>query len=127
MNKNFDDWNMVKQSLDSEHKPPLFNEGQVWWCSVGLNVGFETYGKNKLFNRPVIIIKKYSRFTFFGLPMTSRQKEHKSYYPFYFNGVHGSILIQQGRSFDSRRLGERIGQIPSDQLEIIKKALKDNL
>ena len=61
------------------------------------------------------------------LPMTSRKKEARSHYAFSFNNVDGSILIQQGKTLDGRRLGEKIGEIPSYQLEIIKKALKDNL
>jgi hypothetical protein len=30
---------------------------------------------------------------------------------FDFNNVNGSILIQQGRTLDSKRLGKRIGEI----------------
>ena len=125
--KDFDGWNNLKQTLDNKHKPPFFNIGQVWWCSVGINVGYEIYGKNALCNRPVLIIRKFSHYTFFGLPMTSSFKNAVSHFPFIFNGVHGSILMEQGRTFDARRLGQKIGELSQDKFNDIKKAFKEYL
>ncbi len=125
--KDFENWNITKKSLDNRHKPPFFNEGQIWWCSVGVNIGYEIYGKNALFNRPVFILKKFSNYTFFGLPMTSSRKDLPSHFPLKFNGVDGSILMEQGRTLDGRRLGKRIGELSEDKIIDIKKAFKDNL
>ncbi len=50
MNKNFDNWNALKKELDHEHKAPTFKQRDVWWCSVGLNIGHEENGNNEFFN-----------------------------------------------------------------------------
>ena len=60
--KNFEEWNTIKQKIDkATHIPPRINEGEVWWVSIGLNVGSEIYGKNKDFARPVVILKKLNK------------------------------------------------------------------
>ena len=71
MNKDFDNWGVVKKRLNCIRNLRTFNEREIWWCSVGLNIGYEIYGKNELFNRPVLIIKKFSSSIFLGLPLTS--------------------------------------------------------
>jgi hypothetical protein len=38
--------------------PPLVTAGDIWWASIGENVGSEINGKSRLFSRPVIIFKK---------------------------------------------------------------------
>ncbi len=30
------------------------------WCSIGINVGDEEDGKNELYERPVLVIKKFN-------------------------------------------------------------------
>lgn len=127
MEKNFDSWNDFKKSLDKNHKPPFFNEGQIWWCSIGINIGYEVFGKHNLFNRPVIILKKFSHYTFLGLPMTSSIKDATSHFPITFNEIQCSVLIQQARTLDSRRLGKKIGELSKDKLLEIKKAFKNFL
>jgi hypothetical protein len=47
--KNFNDWNDLKKNLDSLENHPLFQEREVWWCSVGVNIGSEIFGKSGLF------------------------------------------------------------------------------
>lgn len=34
-----------------------FKERQIWWASIGQNIGVEANGKNKKYERPVIILK----------------------------------------------------------------------
>lgn len=120
MDKDFDGWIAKKKQLDAKTKPPFFNEGQIWWCSIGVNVGFEIYGKSHVYTRPVLVMRKYSRQTFFGLPMTSKQKDRPSYYDFEFQGSHGSIIFDQGRTLDSRRLISRMGELSEHVLKTIK-------
>ncbi len=124
MNKKFDTWNTVKQKLDNTHQPPAFDEGQIWWCSVGVNVGFEIFGKDEMFTRPVLIIKKYSKFTFFGLPLTSRRKASHFHYPLDFNNKKGSVILDQGKTLDARRLADRMGSIGAKKMELIISEFK---
>lgn len=62
MEKDFDNWTQIKKGLDTEHKIPFFNEREIWWCSLGVNIGYEIYGKGYVFSRPVLILKKIKRF-----------------------------------------------------------------
>jgi len=49
IDKNFDSWNEPKKLLHTSVKSNrLFHEGDIWWCSVGLNIGSEQDGKNNL-------------------------------------------------------------------------------
>lgn len=53
MEKDFDNWNLTKKTLEERAKVFLFNESEVWWCSVGLNVATESCGKGSEYQRPV--------------------------------------------------------------------------
>jgi mRNA-degrading endonuclease toxin of MazEF toxin-antitoxin module len=107
------DWFEVKLALSLREEPPLFKEREIWWGSVGLNIGFEVFGKKELFARPILVIRKYNKYTFLGLPLTSRRKDIPAHYHFDFNNRQGSVLLDQAKTFDARRLSERIGRIPS--------------
>lgn len=123
MSKDYDHWNNIKQQLDSIKEPPLFKEREIWWCSIGVNVGFEIFGKNDELTRPVLILRKHSHFTFFGLPLASKRKNIPTSYPLSINNREGSILLDQGRTLDSRRLRKRILRLSEDNVEEIRKAL----
>ncbi len=122
MTKNFDDWHILKQALDRHKTPPLFKEREIWWCSIGVNIGYEIFGKDEQFTRPVLVLRKYSKFTFFGLPLTSSKKDFPSYFPLDFHGKDGSILLDQGRTIDSRRLVRRMGKLNENEAMSIKEA-----
>ena len=62
MLKRFLEWIGLKEKLHhTEHQPPLFKEGEVWWCYIGENVGVEVNGKGKQFTRPALILNGYGR------------------------------------------------------------------
>ena len=69
--KHFDKWNRLKTNLHNDAKLPKIDEGDIWWCSVGENVGVEINGKSDFFSRPVLVLKKLSRYGFLGIPLTS--------------------------------------------------------
>ncbi|MBU0661405.1 hypothetical protein KKG22_04495 [Patescibacteria group bacterium] len=43
-----------------EKNPKFFREREVWWASLGKNIGYEMDGKNDLFEIPILILKGYS-------------------------------------------------------------------
>lgn len=125
MSKDFNNWNIVKQTLDGEHKPPFFKEREIWWCSIGVNIGFEVYGKGDIYSRPVLILKKLSASTFIGLPMTSKRKDVPFRHPINFKGQNGALLLDQMRIMDCKRLSKIMGTIGAKRFENIRKAVKD--
>lgn len=44
----YDEWNKEKKKISDIDKKVFFKEGEIWWCSLGINLGEEVYGKGKL-------------------------------------------------------------------------------
>jgi len=43
----FDSWNEIKKEIQNKSVNTIFfQQGEVWWCTLGLNVGIEANGKN---------------------------------------------------------------------------------
>ncbi len=122
--KDFVGWHNVKVTLDS-HKGATFKERDVWWCSVGINVGHEEDGKNKQYSRPVLVLKKFNNHIFWGVPLTTQIKDAHYYYKLSFKGKEQCVMIAQMRLFDSKRLSDKMGQMPQPHFEEIKRAIKE--
>lgn len=122
--KDFVKWFLVKTNIDSRiYNPPLFKEGQIWWCSIGENVGGEISGKGEYFRRPVLIIRKLDRFSFIGLPITSQTKTGSWYFNLKVNNQDNSIIMSQIRYIDYRRMDKIISTITVDDLKIVRESL----
>lgn len=115
MQKDFDAWNNLKKNLQKLVDIPYFYDREVWWCSVGSNLGSEVDGKNSNFERPVVIIKKFNKRMFWGVPLTS--KEHQSTYHEKISfGIHtSSAILSQFTALSSKRLIRKIGRISRKQ------------
>ena len=123
--KKFDEWNQLKKQLDSKTKKVIVpKEREVYWASIGENIGNEQNGKGEVFSRPVVIIKRFSRNMFFGIPLSTKIKEGSFFYNFIFLEKPSNALIVQGRLFDTKRLENRLGMIGKDDFENIKNNLK---
>jgi mRNA interferase MazF len=123
MQKDFRAWMLQKRAIHARnHRPPLFSEGQVWWCFVGENVGVEIDGKGSWYTRPVLILTRYNRNSFFSIPLTSKLKTGTGHAQFRFKGRMQTAVLSQGRSFDYRRLRNQIGDVGSAQLRNIRAA-----
>ena len=121
--KKFLEWIKLKERLHSkEHKPPLFKEGEIWWSYFGENVGTEMNGKGDAFTRPVIILKKYDRFSFLAIPLTTQGKEGTWYFTFTHNKKKQTAVLSQSRIINYKRLKERVGKVDSVDYENTKKA-----
>ena len=123
--KNFDRWNKKKKKIDYDTKNILPNKKQVWWLSIGLNVGVEEDGKNNNFERPVLVVRVFNRQCFLGIPITSADKSNKKYYfPIVHNQKRFFLILSQIRLFSVKRLSRKIYKIDSVDFRQIKKELK---
>ena len=59
--KDFDTWNALKKHIHQKRFLAFVHAREVWWCSLGLNVGTEQDGKHTAFERPVLILRKFNR------------------------------------------------------------------
>jgi mRNA interferase MazF len=101
---------------------PHTNEGDIWWVSLGENVGVEINGKSKLFSRPVIILKKLSSQLYFVIPLTTQNRTGTWYVDYLQGGKRISACLHQARSIDYRRLSNRIGRLDDRDFERVKAA-----
>ncbi len=124
MKKYFWDWHQIKQGINNESKRPYYHEREIWWCSMGLNVGFEQDGKGRNFSRPTLILKKFNKEVFWGIPLTTKMKDGKYYFRIKLSdNLNRALIISQIRLFDSKRLQEKMDTIDTDQFHRIKKTL----
>jgi mRNA-degrading endonuclease toxin of MazEF toxin-antitoxin module len=102
------DWCKIKIPLAEKIPNVLFKEGEIWWCSIGMNVGEEEFGKGRLFMRPILIFKKFTENSFLGLPLVGHEKMGDWYVAVKMPRGISSILLNQARTFDKRRLHNRL-------------------
>jgi mRNA interferase MazF len=122
--KEFDQWNKKKKQADGKEidRNLFLHEREVWWCSVGVNVGVEIDGKNNDFERPVLLIKKFNGLMFWGIPLTSKAKEN----PYILRVVQSRGVsyanLSQLRLFSSKRILRKVGVISEKSfLEVLNR------
>jgi mRNA interferase MazF len=120
--KYFTKWIRVKENIDTRNpEPPLVDERDVWWASVGENVGTEINGKSSLFTRPVIILKKLTRKTFLCIPTTSKQHEGTWYVKIRLGEKEMYACLHQIRVLDYKRFYSRIGQLDTRNFSRVRE------
>lgn len=117
-------WSERKTLLDQQRNVPSFKERDVRWCRIGVNVGYEILGKGDDFTRPVLVLKKFSRFTFLGAPLSTKPPKFETHIPVRIGGRDGIIRLDQIRTMDARRFrGDLIQRLPVRKFSEIKRAL----
>lgn len=122
--KRFDEWNEVKKNLHSESKIPTFREGEIWWCGLGQNIGTEINGKNEKYSRPILVLRKLSKYNFLGVPLTSQKHEGTWWVKFKFLNKNQYATLNQIRVFDSKRLYTKMGQVPNSDLALVREGFR---
>lgn len=125
MEKDFDGWHRLKEELDLLHRPPTFQQREIWWCSIGVNIGHEANGKSRLCNRPVLIVRKFNAHIFLGGPLTTQIKANAYYLPIHFKGQQQCVTLSQLRLWDGKRLTHKLGKLSVEHFETVRKALRD--
>jgi mRNA interferase MazF len=125
--KDFDVWNNEKKNIHKAIDSLYFREREIWWVSIGVNVGFEEDGKNEYFARPLLVLKKFSKNVFVGIPLSTTKKERKYYFKFSFLQQESTALLSQIRLFDTRRLKDKMGKLENEVFQHIRKEVKNIL
>jgi mRNA interferase MazF len=101
---------------------------EIWYASIGENIGFEEDGKGKKYARPVLILKVFNRKLCCIIPLSTTSRRRKFYYPFNSNtGKTSVVLFSQVRVMDSSRLKNKIGFSSKDDFIKIKEKLRELL
>lgn len=109
----FVDWTKrkIRHHFDeSKTKEIFFREKEIWWTALGKNIGYEMDGKHELFERPVLILKKYTKGMCFILPLTTQIKNPEEWYQYVIDleGTLSAITLSQGKTISSKRLLRKI-------------------
>jgi sugar O-acyltransferase (sialic acid O-acetyltransferase NeuD family) len=126
VNQKLDEWNNVKKTLQKK-EIIKFKQGEIYFMSVGQNVGYESFGKHEMFLRPVLVYKKLSKETFIGIPLTSKIKEGSYYFKFSYKGKISIAMLNQIRVFDIRRHAYFSGKIKNSDFKRLKIQLSEVL
>lgn len=128
MDKDFDSWNSRKKVIDTLKDRPFFKEGDIWWLHLGLNIGYETNGKSTEYTRPVLILKKYNKYSFLAIPLSTSKTINQ--YRLSIGTIankEATVNLSQLRNIDSKRLVKKIEYISKNKLSQIKeKAIEVN-
>lgn len=124
MEKDFDTWNVQKKTVN-QMSSKLYHERDIWWCSLGINVGFEQDGAGIEHQRPVLVIKGVSKELCFIAPLTTSLSKNKNRIPLgIITGKSASVIISQVRLIDTRRFINKIGVIDIELFSTIRKAVR---
>jgi mRNA interferase MazF len=128
MDKDWDGWNQRKQEVHKHKTVPFFHEREVWWCSLGVNIGAEQDGTGKNYDRPVVVVRGFNKDIFFGVALTGKKKAGK----YYFNlgkieGREASAILSQVRLIDAKRLVRKSMTLDQALFERLKAALQKTL
>lgn len=122
--KNYSNWGQIKTIVNDKEARLFYHERDVWWCSVGLNIGDEQDGKGSTFARPVLVFKKFNNNVFWGIPITKKIKTGKFYVKIELSdGINRSAILSQLKLMDSKRLVSRLGIIIEKNYAEIQKAV----
>ena len=132
--KDFNKWHKLKAELEENEHPNrdelFFHEREIWWASIGVNVGHEQDGKNINFERPILILKKFNRDICWIIPLTSKNKENQKYYykikdKFSETNDSDSVaILTQIKLISSKRLLRKIDYCPSEDFKEIINRIK---
>lgn len=124
MKKDFQKWHDKKSQVNNIVKRLFFHEREIWWCALGVNIGFEQDGRGERFARPILVFKKFNNEVFWAIPLSTKIKKGKFYVPIEFeDGLPRVVIISQLRLVDARRLMDKIGTLSGDNYKLIQKAV----
>lgn len=130
MSKDYQRWHKLKSDIENSEKEVLFRDKEIWWCSVGENVGFEQDGKHENFERPVLVFRKFHKGMFFGFPLTSKEKDNKFHFKLILNILDENgilqekisyVILSQLRLLSSKRMIRRVAHINDNVFNEIKE------
>lgn len=124
--KDFLAWIRIKITTHETKGTVFFHEREIWWCKLGVNVGYEIDGHGTAFERPVIVVKKFNLDTCLVVPLTAKQKKGKYYFPIgNASGREAVAVLSQLRMVDRRRFTEKAGTVPKDTFQNLLFAITD--
>ncbi len=124
MKKDFDAWNNAKKELENKTEKYLFKSGDIWWCSIGVNIQTESCGKGKDYQRPVLVLRKLSGNNFIGIPLSTKEKVGTWFIDVTIHGEKRYALLYQIRMFNTNRFQRRLAALDDLDFKRVKEKLE---
>ncbi len=118
---NLDKWHDLKIILWKKQSKIIFKQGDIWWCSLGVNLGEEMLGKGEKFTRPVLVFRKFTGNSFLGITITKQEKKGTWYVEITIHKEKRWVMLNQVRILDKKRLTNRIGALDNADIEKVRK------
>jgi len=126
--KIFVDWTKIKVMVHLSSKEVYPKNREIWWASLGQNVGIEINGKNENFERPVLVLKVFNKDFILIVPISSTKKEGKYYFIFKNTENKDNIIVlSQIKSISSKRLIRKVGEVSAEDFIKIKNKITEFL
>lgn len=128
MSRDFDAWNLKKKRIETQASTPFYHEREIWWCALGVNIGYEQDGTGSNYDRPVLVIRGFNSRVFFGVALTGRRKSGRYYFPLgKIEYRDASVILSQVRLIDGKRLVRKIGTLDEATFKAVTRRLKEVL
>lgn len=124
--QSFHKWSVLKINIHCTLTTSrYFKSRDIWWASLGVNIGSEEDGKNNNFERPVLVLKKFNEHLALIAPLSSKLKENNQYYhKILIISYNNSVMISQIRIMSVKRLIRKMGRLDPVQFkEVIEKLM----
>lgn len=123
--KIFVSWTKLKVKVHLSEKEVYPKIREIWWVSLGQNVGVEVNGKNENFERLVVIIKVFNNLGVLAAPISSKIKNN-SYFVKFINrdGEENAINMSQMRSISTKRFLRKVGELSPTDFEKVKEVFR---
>ncbi len=102
--KDYETWMKKKTEIEAQNRILSFQKREIWWCSLGLNIGTEVDGKNEKFERPVLILKLYNKSSLLVLPLTTKKHLDEFHLNIHVKQKVFRLKLAQARVVSSKRL-----------------------
>lgn len=122
--KYFDKWNFLKKRINSKNNRKYIRKGEIYWASIGVNVGSEIDGKGDTYTRPVLIIDTVGDKLCLVVPLTTNNKKSPRKYSLFLNNRLSSIYLDQIKIISTKRILDRVGKISDNKLIKIKVRIR---
>lgn len=119
--KDYNGWNIEKQRIEYTDNHYPVHEREIWWCSLGVNVGHEQDGKHARFERPVLVVRKFSKTAVWIIPLSSKQKVGSWYCEIPVGDKKNTLLLIQLRLVSTQRFLRKVHRISIGQFRLVRR------
>lgn len=120
--KDFNNWNIEKQYIHNTNHHPYCSEREIWWCSLGVNIGVEVDGKNGKFERPSLILKYINKDMVLTVPLTTKERSYKNHCLITAGEKKSYAKISQVKVISTKRLLRKISTLDEEEFGKVKEA-----